>query len=447
MHRTPMRALKTATAVAAAASVLAVAGCATAPGPDAGRASASDFQISGKKEGTLTIITKYGNANYTPYFDSIVEGYEKENPGVDVEMQATGDQAYKDKIKVLAAGRKLPDIFFAWPGAFADQFIDAGYATDLSAVLKGTTWGDSFAPAALKTLEKDGRPYGVPLTLDAKVWTYNKEAFAKAGISVPRTFDELVDSCGKLKAAGYTPIAFGNQDGWPAMQYMTQLNPQRVPADTLAEDYSGDEPEFTDPGYVEALKDFQRLNSKCMTPGANAVSDSTASANFLDGKVGMYYVESLAFGMFSESGGAPKGFEDTWDFFRNPPMPGAAGDQNSLAGAPDGLMVNSQSENKALAVDFLKYMTSRENGTKMLEQLGWLSAVKGTADDAETIPQQHELADMIDNTKTMSVWLDTATSPDVSQAYLASIEGMLGGDLTPEQVMAQVQEASREDDQ
>lgn len=445
--RHPLRRTLTASLAATVLAGTAIlAGCSTPPGPGAGDSTAKDFELpTGPKEGKLSIVTKYGNAKYSPYFNDIVKDYEKANPGVDVTIQNAGDQAYKDKVRVLAAGKKLPDVFFSWPGAFADQFIDAGYATDLSPLLDGTEWGEQFSSAAMKTVQKDGKIYGVPITLDAKVWVYNKQAFKKAGVGIPKTFSDLVGSCSALKKAGYQPVAFGNQDGWPAVQYLTQLIPQRVPMETVLKDYRGAKGGFTHPGYVEALKDFKTVMNKCGRKGANAVSDQTVTSNFLDGKDAMYFTESVSFGQFSEAGGAPKNFEDTWGFFRNPPITGAAGDQSVLAGAPDTFMINSQSKNKALAADFLKFMASKDNGQKLLEQLGWLSPVAGSADNADTIDQQHQLADLIDDTDTMAVWLDTAAAPDTAQAFLAGAEGLLAGSLTPEQVMKQVRAAASEE--
>lgn len=436
--------------VVACASLAVMSGCAggssDSESSGAGGTSVDEFQVPAEKEGTISVITKYGNVRYQPYFDSIVEEYEKENPGVSVDMQAVGDQDYKTKIRVLASSGELPDIYFAWPGAFAEQFVDAGYAADLSPVLSGTEWGDSFASSALSALEYDGKDYGVPLTLDAKVWVYNKQAFADAGLEVPTSFEALVDSCGTFKKSGYeNPIAFGNEYGWPGVHFLTQLNAQQVPADVLHEDYLGEDPQFTDPGYVKALENFQELVVACMGSGLNAVSDETANTDFMNGKSVMKYLNTSQFGNLSVASGAPEGFEDEWSFFRMPSIEGAGGDQGALAAAPDALMVNSASTNKALAVDFLKFLTSKENGTRMLNEIGWVSSVMGSADDADTIPQQHEVGNLIDEASSLAIWLDTATPADVSQAYLAGVEGMLTNNpLTPEQVMESVRQAAQQ---
>ena len=188
--------------------------------------------------------------------------------------------------------------------------------------LNGTEWGKTFSPAALKAFEKDGKNYGVPIDLDAKYLAYNKAAFAKAGINAaPTSFDELLTACDKLKSAGYTPIAFGNQYGWPAIHYITQLNAYNVPARTLATDYAPETGAFTDAGYTKALEQFKSLAQRCASGGANGLSHEAAQAGFLGGKAAMHYLESVEFKALTEQGGASKDIAANWDFMRLPARP------------------------------------------------------------------------------------------------------------------------------
>ena len=83
---------------------------------------------------------------------------------------------------MLSASKQLPDIYFSWAGDFANKFVRAGLAADLTSVIgPDTEWGKTFSPAALKAFETKGKNYGVPIDLDAKYLAYNKAAFAKAG--------------------------------------------------------------------------------------------------------------------------------------------------------------------------------------------------------------------------------------------------------------------------
>jgi len=76
----------------------------------------------------------------------------------------------------------------------------------------GAKWEDSFETWALN-LSRDqttGELYYLPYMSNQTFWVYNKDAFKKAGITdVPPqpTWNQFVDWCAKLKAAGYICIA------------------------------------------------------------------------------------------------------------------------------------------------------------------------------------------------------------------------------------------------
>ncbi|MDO5738785.1 MAG: extracellular solute-binding protein [Ornithinimicrobium sp.] len=413
------------------------------PAGDSSSADAADLSSPAEKSGTITMLTKFAAPEYAPYFEAVVAAYEKENPDVTIDLQQVGDQPYKDKIRVLSASKELPDIYFSWAGDFANKFVRAGLAADLSGELApDTEWGGTFAPAALEAFATDGKYYGVPINLDAKYLAYSEAAFDKAGVdAVPATFAELLDACGKLTDAGYTPIAFGNQYGWPAIHYMTQLNAFNVAPDTLAKDYNPASGEFTDAGYVTALAQMKSLSDACFNDGVNGLSHEVAQANLMSGKAAMQYIEIVEFPTLVGEDVDPA-FKDNWSFFRLPPADDAAGSTTTLTGAPDGFMVNQGSENPALALDFLKFMTNMDNATKLTTDIGWLSPVEGAAEKAGSFPQLQEGLKDIGTADDFAIWLDTVVNADVAAAYLAGVQGLLDESQTPEDVMKSVQKAA-----
>ncbi|MBT2233864.1 ABC transporter substrate-binding protein [Nonomuraea sp. NEAU-A123] len=414
-------------------TALVTAGCG---GGSAGAPAKADLSAPKEKSGTLTMVTKFADPKYAPYFEKVVAAYKAANPKVDIKLEQVGDQPYKDKIRVLTASKDLPDIYFSWAGDFANKFVRAGLAADLTGVIgPDTPWGSTFAPAALKTFQYGGKYYGMPIDLDAKYLAYNKAVFTKAGVQVPKSFEELLTACDTLKAAGTQPIAFGNQYGWAAIHFITQLNAYDVSAKTLATDYAPATGAFTDPGYVTALKQFADLVSRCGTKDANGLSHETAQAQFLDGKAAMHYLESVEFDVLNKS-------KLDWSFLRLPAPASAPGDTDALTGAPDGFLVNGQSKNAGLAVDFLKFLSSKENAATMTKDIGWLSPVKGSATAANSYPQLTDALQDIDKAGSFAVWLDTITNAEVASAYLSGVEGMLSGSRTAEQVMAGVQKAA-----
>jgi len=418
--------------------VPAATGCGTPPI----RATPDDLTLDSRPHGRLTVLEKWADPQYAPYFKRVARAYERRHPGVTIDLQAVGDQPYKDRIATLAAARKLPDVFFAWPGQYARKFADGGLAADLTPALKGTAWGRSFSSQARNAYTYGGRNYGVPVTLDAKVLAYNRRIFRKAGVQRPRTFPQLLDVCDRIRHAGYTPIAFGNQYGWPVGHLLTQFNALEVPPRTLGRDYAARAGAFQHPGYARAFKDLAQLRRHCFAPGGSSMSNETAQARLLYGKAAMQYVETIEFPFLVRQGGAPTSFERAWDFFPMPRRPGGRGDARALAGGTDGLMVSRTSRHKALAVDFLKFLTSRPRARAMVRDLGWLSAVRGTH-DAGRVKGLDKAQRVIDGHR-MSVWLDTRTDNKIVNPYLSAGDSVLSGGLGPSGAVRRVREGARQ---
>jgi len=434
-----------AVVAAAAIAVAACGGGATdapasqAPASQAPGASASP---AAELEGTITFLHKYSDPRYAPYFESVVAAYMAANPKVTIEIQAESDQGVKDKLRVLAASGNLPDVYFSWAGDFTKKFVRGDLAKDLTGDVTGE-WKDSFTPAALDAYTYDGKLYGVPITLDAKYMVYNKQLFADNGIAVPTTLEELLAACDTFKGKGFAePVTFGNQFGWPAIHFMTQLNPYFVPAATLATDYDPATGAFTDPGYQKALDAFMDIDTHCLTKGSNGISHEAAQAQFLASKSPMHYIEAVEFFALTEKGGAPADLANNWDFFKLPPPASPAGDAGYLTGAPDGFLVNPDSEHVDIALDFLTYLTSLDNAKKMVADLGWLSPVQGSATADNTFPQNVRVIEDIAAAKGMAIWLDTVTHIEVANAYLNGVQALLDGTKTTADVLVDIQAAA-----
>ena len=74
------------------------------------------------------------------------------------------------------------------------------------------------------SLGTDGKAYFVPVYNYPWVVLYRKSVFEEKGYTIPKTIDEFKALGDKMKADGLVPLAFGDQDGWPAMGTFDILN-------------------------------------------------------------------------------------------------------------------------------------------------------------------------------------------------------------------------------
>ncbi|WP_430593154.1 ABC transporter substrate-binding protein [Humidisolicoccus flavus] len=414
------------------ATALVLTGCSNSAEPSSDSADG----------GTITILHKWPEGDHAAFFEKIVAEYEAANPGVNIEMTAVQDDPYKERIRVLTASNDLPDIYFAWPGIYGEQFFEAGFAADLTQELEGE-WGDSFIPAAIDAYTVDGSTYAVPISMSGKYMIYNEAMFAEQGLSVPTTFDELLTTCDAFSATGLTPIAMGNNAMWPGVHYLTTLIAKHVPADVIAADFNPETATFTDPGYIAAFDDLAELADRCFTEGANGISNDSSKAEIQTGVVPMYYGESNIFSIFREENGATPDVAANWNFFAFPEITDGNGDQESLTGAPDGFIVNENSKQKELAIDFLRYFTSIDNAAMLLEMRDRPSAVIGAEASVDNVlPQLTEALTQLSEQEQFNIWLDTATEPQVGAAFLAAGQAAIGGTETSEQILESIRAAS-----
>ncbi len=387
---------------------------------------------------TIKFLHKWPNQKDNDYFVSAIAKFEEANPGVKVSMDSAGDEAMKDKIRVVMGTTEQPDVFFSWSGEFAKNFIREGNVLDLTPYLEADPeWRDSIMMAGLEPFMEGGKYYGIPYRINGKFFVYNKRIFEENNLSEPKTWSEFLSVLETIKGTGVAPIGLGNIYPWAACHYITGLNQKCVPEDVRHDDYIRETGEYTDPGYIKALEHFKELNDKgYFQEGVNSTEHNMALEMFYGEKVAMVYVELEEFGDFDEK------FEGEWGFFPMPAIEDGAGNQNFLTGAPDGFMVSSRSANPDEAVAFLKFLTTLENSSEMVQTLGWPSLVEGAVNSENSPASLVAGLEAVSKAEGMALWLDTDIDIRISDVYLPALQELLNNDKTPEQIMKEVQEIS-----
>ncbi|TYC66495.1 carbohydrate ABC transporter substrate-binding protein [Streptomyces sp. CB01881] len=174
--------------------------------------------------------------------------------GIDVSYE--GDGEFEAQIQLRVAGGSAPDVaFFPQPGLL-ERFARAGSLKPLSAgVASLAEQGWSADWNGYTTV--DGTLYGTPLVANVKslVW-YSPKFFRDRGLSVPRTWSELMDVTEKVAASGVKPwcagIESGEATGWPVTDWIEDVLLRRQGKDVYDQWVSHAIP-FNDPRVIEAM--------------------------------------------------------------------------------------------------------------------------------------------------------------------------------------------------
>lgn len=387
----------------------------------------------------LKFLHKWPQPQNMEYFEQIVKEFEEKHPNIKIEMEAVADEPIKDKLRIVMGSDDQPDVFFSWSGEFARKFVRVGSVLDITdAFNSDSEWNNSIMKAGIEPFTFDGKVYGMPFRINGKFFVYNTDLFERYNLKKPQTWQDFMDICETLKKAGITPIALGNQFPWAACHYLTTFNQKLVPQDVRMKDYNPKTGEFTHPGYVKALEYLKLLKDKgYFNDGVNSTSHDMAHQLFYAGKAGMIYVELEEFAQVEEN------MSGRWDFFAMPAIPEGEGNQKFLTGAPDGFMISAKTKHPQEAIEFLKFLVSKESAEKLVKTLGWPSPVIGAVNETNAPKFLVEGMKALESAEGMALWLDTDVHIKVAETYLAGLQELLNGSKSPEDIMKEVRQTAK----
>ncbi len=122
-----------------------------------------------------------------------------------------------------------PDTFQIHGGAeLLDDWVKGNDLTQpLTDLYEAEGLADKFPAGIIDLVSYEGVPYSIPLGVhrNGVLWT-NKAIFDEHGLTAPTTWDEFFTVADTLKAAGVTPLALGDKDGWTALNLFEQILPE-----------------------------------------------------------------------------------------------------------------------------------------------------------------------------------------------------------------------------
>lgn len=374
--------MKAAAVLLSAAMVMGMTGCGqkaeqetTAPAAEtkteAAKTEAEKAKetTSGTEKGTGEVITisyptyRVGTHLSADSEAAIIEGFNEKFKGVyEVKIEELpSDEAYADKMKILAASKELPDVVEGKNGV-RELAIANGQAVDLTSFInEDEEYKKVIGDAAIRANTVDGKLYSIANGNQIIGYFYNSEMFEKAGIQPARTWEEFMSNCEKLSAAGITPVSMmTGENCWTTnLLFAAMIGSSNKAGNTFM---NTKYPETYQTPEVEGALDMIRvILEKYSTKDAVGADYNTAANHFLSGETAIICNGPWMNGDFSDPEKAVEGLSGKVKAAMYP-------NNGAFANYEVGYMVCAKDEaHQRAAWEFIKYKTGEESQRIMLE--------------------------------------------------------------------------------
>jgi len=366
----------------------------------------------------LTLWHNYGTEANATATEALAKAFEAQNPGVTIKLVSQPADNYFDLLQTAAISKTGPDLATQWTGLFALKYVDYLEPLNQYIPLEELQKMKGIEYSSINFTPEDG-VLVVPLDLQFYNGFYNKDLFAKAGISTfPTTWDELFSACDKLKAAGITPFTYGTGGqalggGFYPWYDVSYLMMYLEPGD-WKKLYTGEIP-WTDPAVQAQFDKWGSLFTKGCT-NSDVLTNQDSVAQFEAGEAAMTMEGTWQIAEFQEKMG------DTVDVFV-PPFSDAPV-KGIVEFSGDGFAMTNYSKNKPQAAAFLAFMASDE-GQQIIADAGIIPDKTGFSSDQRMAKNLLDFA--ANQGYTRYPMIDNVIQPEVSDVGTKVLNAAFGG--------------------
>lgn len=435
---------------ALALACLCVVGCNSGsnepekPAAEAPSGPATDAKLVGD----LKVSAFKGGYDIDFYAESAKE-FEKLHPELKIEV--TGNPRVWEQLRPQFVSGSPPDLVF--PGWGMDHWglVQEGQLFALDAALDAKshdgdgTWRESFQPGLLELGQQDGKTYMLPYYVMVYGWWYDANVFEKNGWKVPATYAELLTLCEAMKAKGIAPITYQGQ--YPYYMAEGMLLPWCLSIggkEAVAAAQNLDEGAWKSESMLKAATMIDELNKKgYLQKNAVALSHTESQMEFLLGKAAMIPCGSWLASEMKEQM-TKMNPKPRLRFFLPPVVADGKGDPSALLIGVEPWMVPSKAKNPDAAIGLYKFMTSKGQAKKFVEQKGTLMSIKGSDEGVKLPEELVDARNALTNAKTVWAVQYRSWYPEFQKELENALTAMLNGEITPQQFCDRVEAKATE---
>ena len=421
---------------------------AAAPAVDGGAAAEEEEVVVEILHYFITDSGQTMNDVFLEFEAEFLENYKKEHPNVTFNITRMNQSQAEEKIQTMAASDTLPDVF-PLKGSLVNNYYENGLLYDMSAEVAASDGWNLVKQSLVDTFTRDGKVLGVPYQFAAtSLVFYNEQMWKDIGYdSFPTTWEELQKAADLFKEKGITCIAMGNAKQW---------NFESCWFSTFGDRFTGTDwtnniiamngkAAFTDPEFVEALRQFQNqiYNTNLCNPDYNALTNDISDTIYLEGNaatcVNGYWFVGKVQNLATEEVRANTKIAVL------PNFPGQKGEPNTASGgAGYSLAMSSKLSGAAAkaAADYILGTAGRPYSDKYYSEYGTPGAFvyDGELDTSKFDQLALDYLEFCNTTTFVPVY-DTSMDGAIISVMNTDMQELTNGTMTPEKMAADCQKA------
>lgn len=173
----------------------------------------------------LEVVSWWTSGSEAAALDTLLAAFRKSNPDVDAVNAAVpggaGSKAIVELAKRLQDGDP-PDVWQTFAGKSVQGYASRGVVRDVASVFEREHLGTRMHPTILRSVRRDGRPYGVPTGAHrSNILWFNKRLLERAGVSPPSSGYSLAAfqaDLEKVRESGLVPLCLGGKDRFTTVE-------------------------------------------------------------------------------------------------------------------------------------------------------------------------------------------------------------------------------------
>lgn len=311
----------------------------------------------GKSAEEKVTITFWGTTEgkETEFFEKRIQSFEKEHPGIKVNMVHVPFGVSSNQYKTAILGDETVDAFRAdnsWIPEYAE--LDILYPLNELATQEDLS---TYVESALQSTKYKEKVYGLPSVIEAPALMYNKRLLKEAGYdNAPTTMDEMLEMAQAITDGNQYGI-YLHDDSYFAMPYLWAFGGGTITDDRKIE--------IASPNSVKAFEFMRKLKEEGVTQPYPTFEDgyNVMMKDFKEGKTAMIINGPWA---VADILSAPE-FKQS-DNLGIAPIPKGPGGQGSPVGG-HSLVISKYSKHPKETYEFISYLTNAESETLQAKEL------------------------------------------------------------------------------